>query len=185
MYGGLCYFSDVFSLVLLPWNTTRLYAYGYFSAFISVSKAGFLSLINSPSFATSFVEYSHVNSFKYRVDIGVSCNHVVSPATYNTNHKKRSKLWIEYIENYQRVTIFIKFSEICTRRDWSERVHSISVKHAPYVTRVHCQDKMHVGYVISTDERAQFTIHFIKEKKTCSLYIVELYEHLGFFSFFF
>ena len=31
----------------------------------------------------------------------------------------------------------IKCSEKCARRDWSERAHYISIKHAPYVTRVH------------------------------------------------
>ena len=46
--------------------------------------------------------------------------------------------------------IFIKSSEKCARRDWSERVHYISIKHAPYVTRVHCRDIMLGGYVIST-----------------------------------
>ena len=42
----------------------------------------------------------------------------------------------------------IKCSEKCARRDWSERVHYISIKHAPQVTRVHCWDIMHEANVI-------------------------------------
>ena len=74
----------------------------------------------------------------------------------------------------------MKCSEKCTRRDWSERFHHISIKHAPYVTRVHCWDLMRS--LRHRYERAQFTIHFIREiKKTCSSSIVELYKHLGIF----
>lgn len=57
----------------------------------------------------------------------------------------------------------IKFSKKCASRDWSERVHCISIEHAPYVTRVHCWDTVHAVYVIGTS--TQFTIHFIKEIK--------------------
>ena len=39
------------------------------------------------------------------------------------------------------------------RCDWSERVHHISIMHAPYVTRVHCLDIMHAAYVIGTSAR--------------------------------
>ena len=47
--------------------------------------------------------------------------------------------------------------------DWSEQVHYISIKHARYITQVHCRDNtysLHHQY-----ERMQFTIHFIKEIK--------------------
>ena len=33
---------------------------------------------------------------------------------------------------------FIKSLEKYARRDWSERVHYISIKQAPCVTRLHC-----------------------------------------------
>ena len=39
------------------------------------------------------------------------------------------------------------------RRDWSEKAHYISLRHAPYVTRVHCWDIMHAAYVIGTSAR--------------------------------
>ena len=66
------------------------------------------------------------------------------------------------------------------RRHWSEQAHYISLRHAPYVTsallRYNARSLRH------RYERAQFTIHFIKEiKKTCSSSIVELYKHLGIF----
>ena len=62
------------------------------------------------------------------------------------------------------IKYFIKCSEKCARRDWSKRVHYISIKHARYVTRVHCR-----GYNARSlrhqYERAQFTVHFLKEIK--------------------
>ena len=39
----------------------------------------------------------------------------------------------------------VKCSEKCTRRNWSERVHYISMKHAPYVTRVQCWNIVHAA----------------------------------------
>ena len=47
----------------------------------------------------------------------------------------------------------LKCSKKCVRRDWSERAHYISIKHAPYVTQVHCWDIMHAAYVIGTSAR--------------------------------
>ena len=44
-------------------------------------------------------------------------------------------------------------SEKCARRDRSERFHYISIKRAPYVTRMHCWDIMHAAYVIGTSAR--------------------------------
>ena len=75
------------------------------------------------------------------------------------------------------------FREI--RRDWSKRVHYISIKHAPYVTRVHrwrnvkwfygqSERGYYLNYFImrynarslrQRYERAQFTIHFTNEVK--------------------
>ena len=48
---------------------------------------------------------------------------------------------------------FIKCSEKCARRDWLERALYISIKHAPYVTRVRCWDIMQAAYVIGTHVR--------------------------------
>lgn len=56
------------------------------------------------------------------------------------------------------IYLFIKCSEKCACHDWWELVHYISIKHAPYVTRVHRWDRAHAAYII-----AQFAIHFIKE----------------------
>ena len=72
----------------------------------------------------------------------------------------------------------IKCSKKCARRDWSERVHYIPIKHAVYVTRVHCWDIMHAAYVIGTSARYSRYLLQKKFKKTCSSSIVELYEHL-------
>ena len=59
---------------------------------------------------------------------------------------------------------FIKCSEKCARRDWSERVHYISIKtralsHKSALLRYNAQSLGH------RYERAQLTIHFIKEIK--------------------
>ena len=73
----------------------------------------------------------------------------------------------------------IKCSEKCARRDWPERVHYISIKHAPYVTRVHCWDITHAAYVIGTSARnSRF---YKRSKKACSSSIADLYKHLGIF----
>ena len=37
-----------------------------------------------------------------------------------------------------QISHFIKCSEKYARRDWSERVHYVSIEHVPYVTQVHC-----------------------------------------------
>ena len=84
---------------------------------------------------------------------------------------KSQFLFIVPISN--SIYFIIKCSEKCAPCDWSERVHYISIKHARYVTRVHCRDIMHSAYVISTSVRNS-------RKTTCSSYIVELYKHLGF-----
>ena len=54
----------------------------------------------------------------------------------------------------------IKEKAKCARPDLSEQVHFISIKHTPYVTRVHCRDIIHADQY----ERAQFMC-FIKEIK--------------------
>ena len=65
-----------------------------------------------------------------------------------------------------QISHFIKCSEKCARRDWSAWVPYVSIKHVPYVTRVHCWDIYNASSLRHRYERAQFTIHFIKEIKS-------------------
>ena len=60
------------------------------------------------------------------------------------------------------------------RAPWLVRtIHYISIKHAPYVTRVHCWDIMHAAYVIRTSARkhsrsaraARASLHFSRVLK--------------------
>ena len=54
--------------------------------------------------------------------------------------KPSNKVYIFTSTSANNCEIFIKFSEKCARSDWSEPVHYISIKHAPYATRVHYRD---------------------------------------------
>ena len=65
-------------------------------------------------------------------------------------------LFVPYTSHKETFLIVLyikKFSEKCARHHWSERVHYISTKHVPYITRLHCWDIMQAVYVISTSAR--------------------------------
>ena len=95
--------------------------------------------------------------------------------SYRVKHEKRNS-----ISTRARVLFSITCSEKCARRDWSERVHYISIKHAPYVTRVHCWDIMHAR-TSSVRASAIHDTFYKRSKQTYSSSIVELYKHLGIF----
>ena len=59
----------------------------------------------------------------------------------------------------------IKCLEKCARRDWSERVHYISIKHRASYLHTSAPSRYNARSLSHRYERAQFTRHFIKEIK--------------------
>ena len=77
--------------------------------------------------------------------------------SFKKNNRAPTSLPQMYLTKFFQLTRFyaqlLKYSEKCAFRDWSERVYYNSIKHAAYVTRVHCWDIMQAAYVIGTSAR--------------------------------
>ena len=78
----------------------------------------------------------------------------ISHQTINVSLNSTQQRLSKFIpKQLRKGSLTLKCSKKCVHRDWSERADYISIKHAPYITQVHCGDIMHAAYVIGTSAR--------------------------------
>ena len=97
----------------------------------------------------------------------INCNHQVTPRS-RSGHEKVSLLRYNRKTSHKTGYVCFKphFKNVHRnkRRDWSERAHYISMKHAP-LSHTSALLRYDVRSLRYRYERAQFTIQFIKKKK--------------------
>ena len=69
----------------------------------------------------------------------------IMPFYFRDEKRKHKKFFCSVYSEHIHLTgisennlVYYEMFRKCVHHDWSERVHYISIKHAPYVTRVHC-----------------------------------------------
>ena len=133
---------------VLEGGTQLVPALSKFDLFFGCSSS--CALYSLPSFFAFSDNHSHEKSYPLPVIF-------LTFWSFKKNNRAPTSLPQMYLTKFFQLTRFyaqlLKYSEKCAFRDWSERVYYNSIKHAAYVTRVHCWDIMQAAYVIGTSAR--------------------------------